>query len=138
MYGNELTHYGVLGMKWGRRKGTTTSTSSGGRRTSSKSSETKGGDNQGVTVKKRVAEAPKQKKEKRQDKIDNDLNKMSDKQLRERINRIQMEQQYTRMMTPEKSWARKEAESFIYQEGKALASTIVRSEIRRALGGRYK
>lgn len=64
---NELYHYGVLGMKWGRRKA---------RPTSSKTSR-------------------RSKKSK-----NNDLSKMSDAELRQKINRMQMEQQYNNLSKP--------------------------------------
>lgn len=57
MYENYLAHYGVLGMRWGRRKGKSTKSSS-----------------------------KRQKKKK--------VSQMSNEELRERINRMQLEQQY--------------------------------------------
>lgn len=70
-----LAHYGVKGMRWGRRKGNTDNGSSAGRKSKRKAAE--------------EAEILSQKK----------LKKMSNKQLRERINRIQMEQQYSKLIT---------------------------------------
>ena len=60
-----------------------------------------------------------------------DLNSMSDKELRERLNRMQMEQQYIRMMTPEKSAAKKQVEQFLINEGRNLASQMLREQIRK-------
>lgn len=61
---SELKHYGVLGMRWGRR--------SGGSITSSK-----------------TKKASKKNKKK--------VSEMSDSELREKVNRIQMEQQYSKL-----------------------------------------
>ena len=58
-------HYGVLGMKWGRRKARTTSTK-------------------------------KSRKSSRRE----DISKLSDAELRQRINRMQMEQQYNSLSKP--------------------------------------
>ncbi len=60
----ELTHYGVLGMKWGKRRGNGASSSTS-----------------------------KTKKTSTQDKI----KKMSDDELRKKINRLQMEKQYSQL-----------------------------------------
>lgn len=70
-----LAHYGVKGMKWGRRKDRSGSGGSASRKSKRKAAA--------------EAEILSQKK----------LKKMSNKQLRERINRIQMEQQYAKLTT---------------------------------------
>ena len=70
-------------------------------------------------------------KKQRQKQIMEDLNSMSDKELRERLNRMQMEQQYIRMMTPEKSAAKKQVEQFLINEGRNLASQMLREQIRK-------
>lgn len=57
---DQLKHYGVLGMKWGRKKGTATTTSSSQRR-------------------------------------------MSNAELKSRINRLEMEQRLDRLQTPPKT-----------------------------------
>lgn len=110
----ELKHYGVLGMKWGKRKAahTTNNTTT---RTHSNSEDT-------YTTK-----TSKQTKKS----IQKDVKSMSDQELREKIYRLQMEQQYIRMATPEKNVAKQEIEKFLINEGKAIASEIIRSEVRR-------
>lgn len=70
---NELYHYGVLGMKWGvRRNRSNTSSSSKSKRT---------------TIHDDYKEAHSKK----------NVKSMSDNELRKRINRIQMEQQYSKL-----------------------------------------
>lgn len=69
---NELYHYGVLGMKWGVRRDR--STSGGSRRKKAPSHE----DYQRAHSRKSVKQ-------------------MSDSELRSRINRLQMEQQYSNL-----------------------------------------
>ena len=72
---NELYHYGVLGMKWGvRRNRSNTSSSSKSKRT---------------TIHDDYKEAHSKKS----------VKSMSDSELRTRINRIQMEQQYIKLKT---------------------------------------
>lgn len=61
---SELKHYGVLGMRWGRRSG-------------------------GSTTSSKTKKASKENKKKVSD--------MSDSELREKVNRIQMEQQYSKL-----------------------------------------
>lgn len=110
----ELKHYGILGMKWGKRKATPT-TSNTTTRTHSNSED--------IYTTKTTKQTKKS--------LQKDVKSMSDKELREKIYRLQMEQQYIRMTTPEKSAAKQEIEKFLINEGKAIASEIIRSEARR-------
>lgn len=71
-----LEHYGVPGMKWGRRKARPTS---GGRRSRSQK------------LRKGHAQQSRNKKV--------NVQNMSDKELRQRINRMQMEVQYKKLST---------------------------------------
>ena len=74
----ELYHYGVKGMKWGVRKKTAEASS--------------GGFKEGANIAKTVSrKAGKSKK------VKNDISSMSDQELRERINRMNMEQQYAKL-----------------------------------------
>lgn len=93
---NELYHYGVPGMKWGvRRTRAQVRTDTINRQTKklSKVSDigkhTSNAFNNASDLAGRAARSSKPSK-----KVRNELSKMSDQELRSRINRIQMEQQY--------------------------------------------
>ena len=88
-----LTHYGILGMKWGVRKGKGSS--------SSKSSNTN-----------KSAEKQKNKR----------LEDMSDDELRAAISRIQMEKQYKSLTAKETSAGKKFASEVLSSAGKQVAT----------------
>ena len=93
---NELYHYGVPGMKWGvRRTHAQVRTDTINRQTkklgqvSSLGKSTSSAFNEASNLAGRAARSGKPSK-----KVRNDLSKMSDQELRNRLNRINMEQQY--------------------------------------------
>ena len=125
---NELLHYGVLGMKWGVKKARKSSDTvdETRRKSNTQNSNTQKSNTQNSNTKQQSKKFVTKKQ--RQKQIMEDLNSMSDKELRERLNRMQMEQQYIRMMTPEKSAAKKQVEQFLINEGKNLATQINRKK----------
>lgn len=81
---NYLAHYGVKGMRWGRRRGGDDLSSESA---SSPASTT-------------TASKPRKVAGKTVTDDGKDITRMSDKELRERINRINMEQQYHKLTEP--------------------------------------
>lgn len=128
---NELLHYGVLGMKWGVKKARKSSytVDETRRKSNTQNSNTQKSNTQNSNTKQHSKKFVTKKQKQKQ--IMDDLNSMSDKELRDRLNRMQMEQQYIRMMTPEKSAAKKQVEQFLINEGRNLASQMLREQIRK-------
>ena len=85
MNNNYLKHHGVKGMKWGVRKETLVT---GARIAKSASEGFKSASNIAGTVNNNKTPSKK---------VRNDLSQMSDDELRRRINRLNMEQQYSNL-----------------------------------------
>lgn len=99
---NELIHYGVKGMRWGVRKSRVSSTGSTQKLTAKDYNDIK----KGVDETKKTVSAistyrdTKQRKQAVKNATKNvDLSKMSDRELREAVNRMNMEQQYVSLVT---------------------------------------
>lgn len=109
---NSLTHYGVLGMKWGRRK---QKPSSGSSKTSRREEKklTKEAKKRGMTttIKKNT------KKVKIKD--------LSDDELQKKIRRLQMEKQYRDLKKDEISKGRKIAGQILSNVGVKLGTEVL-------------
>ena len=87
---NELMHYGVKGMKWGIRKKNYTT---------SDLKKYKGHvDTASKIVDKQKEVSKKQASKAHRKKVENDLSKMSDQELRDIVNRMNMEERYKQVM----------------------------------------
>lgn len=96
---DHLEHYGVLGMRWGKRK----DGSKGSARANNK------------RYKKIMKDARKA-----------DIGKMSDKELRDKINRLSMEKQYRQITAKELSTGKSVAKSIITDAAKEVAKNRVK------------
>ena len=125
---SEIKHYGVPGQRWGFRKATT--------RGGTPPSKRKAKGNEGED--KKEAEAPKKKSAK----------DLTDAELREAINRVQLEKQYNQLTTPQKAESvvssvlktagKQVATQVITQVGTAYLSKAVGVNLNKALPDAYK
>ena len=104
MDNNELMHYGVLGMKWGVRKA---------RKASSKASKNKS-KSSSIDNKESYSEDYKKAH------IKKSIKSMSDKELRDRLNRLNMEKQYNQITGASIS----KGKAYINKIVKALGTTV--------------
>lgn len=118
---NELYHYGVLGMRWGVRK-RRVGTGSGRRKKTLGS----GRRDQDGTVRG----SGRRKTTKYTD--DSDLTKLSDDELRRRLNRVQMEKQYVQLTKKGASVGKKIAQEVLKEIGKEYLKTVVKGGLSKA------
>lgn len=102
-----LEHFGIKGMRWGKRKSRPTGPGTGHHRASP------------PKVVRKPDEDDSQEKPK---KPPTRPHEMDDTQLRAAINRIQMEKQYAQLTAKEKSIGRKFAEEVLIGAGKQVAT----------------
>lgn len=110
---NDLMHYGVRGMKWGVRKKNYT-TSDLKKYKGHVDSASKIVDKQKEVSKKKASKAHRKK-------VENDLSKMSDQELRDIVNRMNMEERYKQVMnTREYEVGKSRTEKILDNVGTAL------------------
>lgn len=110
---NDLMHYGVRGMKWGVRKKNYTT---------SDLKKYKGHvDNASKIVDKQKEVSKKKASKAYRKKVENDLSKMSDQELRDIVNRMNMEERYKQVMnTREYEVGKSRTEKILDNVGTAL------------------
>ena len=99
---NELIHYGVKGMRWGVRKSRVSSTGSTQKLTAKDYSDIKKGvdeTNRAVSSYSNYRNSKQKRKAIKEATKKIDFDNMSDKDLREAVNRMNMEQQYMNLTT---------------------------------------
>lgn len=112
--GNELYHYGVKGMKWGIRK----DRSSGGSVDLQKAKKKVDAANTIVNETRNINNATSKKQTKKiQRQKMAEVKSMSDQELRERVNRLNMEQQYIRMSSEQMNAGRANVNSVLNNVG---------------------
>lgn len=112
MDNNTLYHYGVLGMRWGRRKARSSSSSTNG----SKRSNTSDDHNRAKALKKKK------------------LSQLSNAELRELNNRMQLESQYKNLKRQDISIGRKFIKDVMYDSSKEIAKEYTKKYAKKGVG----
>lgn len=120
MQSEELAHHGILGMKWGVRRFQNKDgslTAAGKKRYGSDGDEA---DSSGSGGK---AQGKKSRPKK--------ISEMSDAELRQRLNRLQMEKQLKQLMSEQEAEKQKKGESFVKKTAKDFIQTAISGRVEK-------
>ena len=118
---NELYHYGVKGMRWGVRRDRSSSNGSIDLKTAKKKTEAAGRIvNESQNINNQVAKTRMTKAKKKQLNV---AKQMDDKELREAVNRLNMEQQYVNLSTNHINSGRANVDAVLSRAGTVIAIT---------------
>lgn len=127
-----LKHFGILGMKWGIRRYQPYPKGEGhkGRYTGKKNNIEKI-----KTKKSKKKEDKQQKKELKKNPV-SPAKSMSDDELRQLINRLNMERQYDKLTTAEKTKGQKMADEVLTNAAKQIATRFVMDRVEKVIKGK--
>jgi len=137
-----LEHHGVLGQRWGvitrgyisKGRSAATKIKNGGQnlmvRGRAAVSKARGKIKDGNERKNRILSRFKIKKEKQKK-----LKEMSDKELKERVNRLQLEQQYKQLTSKKKSKGRQITEDMLTTSIKTVGTGVLVAQMKKAIEG---
>lgn len=118
---NELYHYGVKGMRWGVRRDRSSSNGSIDLKTAKKKTEAAGRIvNETQNINNQISKTRMTKAGKKQLNV---AKQMNDKELREAVNRLNMEQQYANLSTNHINSGRANVDAVLSRVGTAVAIT---------------
>lgn len=151
-YPDELYHWGIKGQKWGIRRyqnedGSLTKEGKQRYRVNSVNEYRQRQFNAGKSISEstgnivgKTSDIVRRQKNKESYKVDNKIKKMSDDELRKKINRIQMERQYAMLTSSERSSGKEKALEVLETTGSVVAiigGTLgIAATIRSLMGGK--
>lgn len=123
-YNNELYHHGIKGMKWGVRRTAAQLGHPTGKIDLQKTKKRVEAAGTIVTESQNINKKVSSKKQRKMQKQQVQTAKaMTDKELRERVNRLNMEQQYARLSTEQMNAGKVNVDKVLAEVGTAVAVT---------------
>ena len=123
-YDNELYHHGIKGMKWGVRRTAAQLGHPTGKIDLQKTKKRVDAAGTIVTESQNINKKVSSKKQRKMQKQQVQTAKaMTDKELRERVNRLNMEQQYARLSTEQMNAGKVNVDKVLAEVGTAVAVT---------------